>query len=646
MSRTLEEANRAIMRVRDLPYGPARNEVAATLVREIDADGPEGALAFALHTLVESYTFGAEIEKAYLPFTRSVRLWDERPELFDAEDEYSLFWSFKWMVGDLMRYPTVPAGQIQATLDDMERRFQVAGNGLSAVNHLRFEWSRILGSEDLDGHYEAWVRTERDDFSQCQACEPGDRARYLFEAGRWDEGIRLLEQAEQAGLTCHTEPGDMLSQLQLAYLEVGDAEGAARAHRRALRSLDDSGEMSAPRGRHVQFLARTGNADAALRLLTDYQRLLTHAESPYDRWEFLTEAGVGVAALSAQDPTAAITLEDVPATTVEELDGWMRAEATGLAAAFDRRGGTAATGARTVRAWSGAQVHVPVDLSVLTAAGPASGVVGAESGPADALDGSGVGADALVDQAEMLARQDPVAAARLYAQASAAFAAQDHREAAGFALAEAAVLSDQVGDPDGAAEAAASALALLRSAGTGAQFAGPVARTTARLLCARDEADRAVRLLAEVLEGTEAELAAAQAELDLAQPDAETAGPLARRVRNLQVERAQLLDTTARALASAREPASAVAAARRAAEEFAAHGLVTDAAYAFWLAGTLEHSAGDAAQAAWLLESAAEGFALARDRATHAQVVGELVRALTALGRLQEAESLVRSLAE
>ena len=109
MTRTIDEANRAITGVREMPFGLARNEVAAELAREIGTQGPESAHAFALFTLVESYAFSEEVEKAYLPFTRSVRLWDERPELFDTQDVHSLFWSFKWMVSHLMGYPSIPA---------------------------------------------------------------------------------------------------------------------------------------------------------------------------------------------------------------------------------------------------------------------------------------------------------------------------------------------------------------------------------------------------------------------------------------------------------------------------------------------------------------------------------------------------------
>lgn len=676
MTRSLDDANRAITGVRRMPFGLARNEVAAEILREVDAEGPETALAYALFALVESYVFSQEVEKAFLPFTRSVRLWDERPELFDADDTHSLFWSFKWMVGDLMSYPAIPATQIQATIEDMERRYRLAGNGLSAVNHLKFEWHQLLGDEALPASYDAWVATERDDFSQCPACEPGDRTTYLFAEGRFDEGIRLLETAQEAGAQCRTEPADMLSQLQLAYLEVGDAAGAARAHRRGLVTLDSSGEMCSARGRHIQFLARTQNTSAALRLLLRYQMLLTRTETPRGRWAFLTAAGTGVAALRSTDPDTPVTLDDVPAGTIAELDDWMRAQALSLAAEFDRRAGTSTMTERTLRAWSGDQVRMPVDLSVLTGdhtsdrsstheadsahsgagdPGRADDRDGERELPSDPVDDAapgsspsprsspaGLSPDALVSQAERLTDTDPVTAARLYAQASSAFTDSGELEAAGFALAEAALLSDHLGDVEGAAQTADAALTLLTAAGTGIVYAGPVVRVAARLHTTLDAGAHAVDLLTSALDTAAGELsagAAAEAAAGAgAEAPADATSPAA-------LERAHLLDTRARVHASCGSAEAAACDARDAAEAFATQHRTSDAAHALWLAGRVERGRGRPDQAVAYLESAAEGFALTRSREQHLEVTGDLIETLTELGRTEDAAALVTGLA-
>jgi tetratricopeptide (TPR) repeat protein len=659
MPRSLDEANGAVMRVRELPFGSARNEVAASLVREITSEGPQEAQAFALFALTESYAFSEEVEKAYLPFTQSVRLWDTHPELFDEHDVHSLFWSFKWMVGNLMSFPSVPAEQITSTLDDMRRRYRLAGNGLSAVNHLDFQWHHMLGDAGLPAAYDRWVTTERDDFSQCPACEPGDRTAYLFEVGRYEEGIRLLETAEEARASCRSEPADRLSQLQLAYLEVGDAAGAARAHRRGLQTLGSSGELAGAHGRHVQLLARSQNTEAAHRFLAAASGLLTGAETPADRLAFLCEAGTGVSVLRRREPGRPVSFTGVPVATVAGLDDWMHAEALALAAAFDARGGTSAATDRVLRAWSGEHSELEVDLSVLPDVLPGT-VPARHDGPGD--EGSappapgvgaraGVGPDALVSAAETAAAQDePLESARLYAQAADLFVASGEAEAAGFALAEAAALSRSLGDVDGAARTFRSALAMLDQAGTGVEYTGPVVRAYARARADAGTVEAAWSVLGDAVRTARRETDAARGSVAAVDPGAEgaMAQELARRAHRAQVlaaEHAQLLDTLARSHAAAGRVDEAVTEATQAAEAFAGLSMVQDAGHSFWLAGRLRRGAGRLEEAVWLLESAVEGFTIARDRGSRAETTGELVEVLTALGRVDEAQELVRRLA-
>ncbi|MFB8229276.1 hypothetical protein [Cellulosimicrobium sp. NPDC055967] len=676
MTRSVDQVNATLYDVRRMPYGLARSTAAAAEVERVEAEGPDGARAYALFVLVESFVWGGEVTKAYLPFTKLLRWWDEHPEHFDAEDAHSLFWSFKWMVGHLMEFPTVPAAQIERTLDDMARRYALAGNGTNAVALERFEWARERGGADVEDAYRAWVATPRDEYSQCEACEPGDRAAYLFETGRHEEGIRLLEQVLQGSPSCATEPGDMLSHLQLAYVAVGDAEAAARTHRRGLRHLDTGVSMTGPKGRHVEFLARTGNASRALRLLAEHQAFLTEADSPGDRLGFLTSVSVATGVLRAEHADAPLALRDVPATTVAELDDWVRREAAGLARSFDDRNGTPAATERLRAAWDHGARSLPVDLSVLSGApGPVAGAPAAPTvdaagaaddrgtahpsdGPAPAPTGDAAAdlartehsadhagqaehagdeptdAEGLLRLADDVTGEDPVRAAQLLRRASALLESAGHLDRAGFALAEAAQLAAVEGDDDGAAPAFVHALALLRAGGVAPRFVGPVVRASARLEAGRGDVTGALAQLQRTLD-----------DLDAAGPDvvgqATRAADLVERDSAAdERERRDLRDTRARLLATAGELDAAATLAEAVAEEFARAGQVGDAAHAFWLAGRSRTAAGADADAVDLLESAMEGFAIVHDRDARTMVANELVATLRRLGREQDAAAV------
>ncbi|GEA88290.1 hypothetical protein [Cellulomonas cellasea] len=664
MSRTLESANREISRVRDLPYGLARTQAAERQVRLVDAEGPDDARAYALSTLVEAYVWGGEVDKAYVPFTRLVRWWDERPDLFDEQDRHTLFWSFKWMVANLTEFPTVPAAQIDRTLADMEHRFAVAGNGMNAVALQRFVWSRSRGAQDTAAAYEAWVATPRDDFSQCEACEPGDRASYLFEAGRTDEGVRLLERTLTENPTCATEPADMLSHLQLAYLEQGRLADAAATHRRGLAHLADShGDMAGARGRHVELLARGGHGDRAVRMIEADQRLLTGGDSPDSRLTYLVHVGAALAVLRATEPGRPVRLTTVPATTVAELADWARAEADALAAAFDRRNGTAHVSATVARAWGTTAAPEPLDLAVIPAQvrqadqgassdGAAAGVVVAEA-PCGAAGPDGgatrtAGAD-VPDVAEVLARAsrlvddgDPAAAAPLYLEAARRAEDAGLLADAGAALAEAARCAQVLDDHEGASWAYSRATTLLRAGGADPLLTAAVVRTHARSAADLGRADAALAEVERCLD-------------ELAGPDGAPETPadvpgaaelVERRRAEVDRERAELDDCAARLLATLGRDGEAAARASAAARAFGAAGHVADASHAFWLAGRLHADAGATDAAVEDLESAVEGFGLVRDRDHRAQVAALLIDVLRRAGREREADDVTRMLTD
>ena len=642
MTRTSQEAEAALGRTNALPYGVARTAATLAEVERIEAEGPDEVRAYAYTSLVDAYVWGGDVAKAYVPFTRALRLYDERPDLFDAYDSHALFWSFKWMVGHLSDFPEISVSQITSTLEDMARRFAVAGHGMNAVELSRFQWARARGAapEEVAAAYETWVATPRDDYSQCEACEPGDRAAYLFEVGRRDEGIRLLETVLTGSPSCATEPGDMLSHLQLAYLDAGDADAVVRAHRRGLRHLEGETPLNAPTARHVELLARTGNHGRAPRMLEKVAAALLEADSPGERLSVLTHVGVGTRVIATAEPSTPVSLPGVPASTVGELAAWIDAEARELARAFDARNGNDAASARLTRSRDRDGRTLRVDLDVLpTSAAPddhdAFQVAAGEPGS----EGAGNLDDALtlLAQAESLAADDRVAAARVYAQASALAEAEGDLETAGLALAEAAQLAALEDDAVGATGAFRRALALLRAGGADPRTAGPVARAAAAVAPERVDQEAVLQVVDRVI-----------TEIAGQQPDEPAPGHgtslTARDSAQLALEAAELRDTRARLLATLGNLDEAAEIAADVAVEMAALGRTGDAAHAFWLAGRCRAQS-DPEAAVALLESAVEGFTLVRgERSSRGAASDELVELLTALGREDDAAAVLSRL--
>ncbi|GIG40233.1 hypothetical protein [Cellulomonas phragmiteti] len=651
MTRSLDEANREISRVRALPYGVARTQAAEQQVRLVEAEGPDRARAFALLVLVESLVWSGEVQRAYLPFTQAVRWYDQHPEHLDDMDVQGLFWSFKWMVGHLADFPDVPAAQIDATLDDMERRYAVAGLGRDAVAYERFSWARRRGAPDTDALFEEWVRTPRDDYSQCEVCDPGDRASYLAQRGDVDGAVRLIQQTLETGATCATEPADMLANLAVLHLDAGRADAAVATHRRAVAALADAqSDMAGARGLRFVLLARGGQPTRALRALASDAHLMLRADTPDDRFWFLVDVVAGTAALLPEHADAQVDLDGVPVSDVAGLRAWADAQAAELAQAFDARNGTDRYARRLAQARLARPAGVRLELDVIPAGGAGAPVAGGDVGqvpPAAPSSGAGPDDETAADRAERLATAgDLVAAAAAWLEAAAQAESSGLLADAGFALAEAARCAQEAGDDDGAAATYPGAVARMRAGGVPVPHIvpvvvawAPVAVTTGTGADVVDVVDALLGGLADPPAGDGPD--AADTGADPAGADLDERLSHARRRA-----RADLHDTAARVLASmgGAHAADAARRASRAAEGYAGVDAVGDAAHAFWLAGRLHAALGATDDAIWHLESAVEGFTVARQPQPRSDAASALVDVLRAAGRDDQADEVLRAL--
>lgn len=648
MTRTLDQANREISRVRQMPYGLAHTQAAEEQVKLAETEGPDEAKAFALFTLIDAYQWGGEPERGYVPFAQMLRWWDQRPEMFDADDQHSLFWSFKWMVSGLADFPGVPAQQIERTLDDMERRYALAGNGMDAVALERFSWANRRGAADTEQLFAQWVAVPRDDFSQCEACDPGDRAAYLIGAGRLEEGVRLIEQTLPSRPHCASEPADMLTDLADAYLDLGRPGDAVRAHRQAVAALADTqGDMASARGQRIRLLARGGHPERAIRALESEQHLLAKADTPYDELSFARLVGAATHVLRADHADRVLRITSVPelgaTPTVAQLDDWLRAKAEKLAGQFDIRNGTSHQSDLVRQAWQTTPAADVLDLDVLPKAVPAT----TPTTPATA-DVNAPASDDPLDQRpdeDLSAWTDRLLRAGEAQRAAAAWLAaaqvadtEGRLVDAGFAHAECARIAQLFDDQDGADAGYRASVSRLRAGGLAPELLVQVLVAWAPT--------------AALLGGTEDVLAEIDRCLSALRAEADDQGDrdehLAAREQATRARAAaDLEDAAARLLASSNDTEQVKLAARTAqsaAEAYGGQGAVADACHAFWLAGRLYDQLGQVDEAVWNLESAMEGFAHVRQREPWGEVASLLVRVLRDSGQTARAEELAREI--
>ncbi|MDR0837368.1 MAG: hypothetical protein LBM94_04025 [Propionibacteriaceae bacterium] len=694
--RTVDDVNRIIARIEHMPYGAARTAACLLECNKVEVEGPDECRAYAYNTLVESYNLGGEAEKAYVPFTRVVALFDTHPEWFDDKDRFDMFWSFKWMVNGLSDYPAVSKRQIDATLADMERRFAENSQGMDAPRQARFFWSWHIGDPNMETYLDEWIATPRDKMSDCILCVAGDRITYLALHGRLAEAedqMNAILNDPDVRRSCRSEPGTMFAVMALAYLarnQPGDVAEAVRLYRRTRAFLDDSDQqLLSATGRCITFLAAGHNIDLALDYLQRHLDRLDQAESPMSRLSFLRGAGAAMRIIAEDLASANFPIPYAThGATVGELWEWIRAEAEALAAQFDVRNGSSAVSDELHLAWEARALPQPINLGLVPAldealpevpvpevgfardesddaprfapsssasASSPSPSPSSESGDEPASPASEPDSDAdpltlgpvetplastdLLAEAERAARRGNLEAVGLYIDTARAFEVEGSLQEAGFAWAEAGQVASKNEDHAGAERCFTRSMRLLHVIETPINYVVPIGLSLIETLSKQRRWAEADALIAQLhTQVTDALLALESANKD--DSDKRKAEQLKSKLLQTDLE----LDNASAGIAFAQGDlllggTRAIAVA----EAMADLGNVRAAAGAFVNAGESLAQVPDE-RAIYAFESAMEAWSILRMRDNRMAAANHLIDALRAFGRNDQADELAQNL--
>ena len=332
------EAAQKIAATRDLPYGSARTAAMEYITRTLEREGPESMLPEAYLNLVEAYVFGQPTPASFAVFSKLLRLYDAHPEHFDEFTARTLFWQFKWIIGDMTAYPQISKAQARELLDEMRRRYRLAGMGEMAPDRAEYMWAAHIGEDEAAETWRARWLAHGEDEMDCGSCRQGGILRDHVTDGEFETAVRMGAPTEDL---CNREPAASHRQLALAYLHLEDGEAAGRHLLRAAAYRDqyDPDDL----GVEFEVLARGQNLQAAFDLLADHgKRALYLAGDPGDNRNFLRYIVAGLAwALEDHGdmPTGLRPAGQVERATLRELYDWALAESRPLAQAFDRRAG-------------------------------------------------------------------------------------------------------------------------------------------------------------------------------------------------------------------------------------------------------------------------------------------------------------------
>ncbi|MGV9933537.1 tetratricopeptide repeat protein [Streptomyces olivaceoviridis] len=339
---------RALAENSEQPEGPARNARAEQLLAEAERLDIPLAVIEALGHQLKVYNYSSEKDKMFVPFARLLRMWDERPEDFDAYETHSLYWVFKWMSAGMLDQPHIPLASVEKWLGEMEHRYRLAGYSERAVRSAEFSVAAHIGDvARAERAYAAWLAADRDRMADCHACELRGQGAWQARCGRDAEALRLWRPVLEGEFACAHEPHNVLASSLAPLLRLGRVEEARAHHLRGFRLVRSMESMRGAYADHVEFCALTGNEARGLELLAERPAYFTDTGHPRSRLDFLAVVTLLMDRLTELGHGGQRVPGPAGRTwTARELAAHARAEATELAERFDRRNGTSAVGDR------------------------------------------------------------------------------------------------------------------------------------------------------------------------------------------------------------------------------------------------------------------------------------------------------------
>jgi hypothetical protein len=345
MTEPRDDITRLLREAADLPNGPAKVELLSEAARVADS-GNDTRTGFAVRRLLMDAGLGAgQPDQMTVAFTWCVAQSDRDPEAVPPTD---ILWQYRWVISHLPQFPQVPRAQIEDAIADMTRRYQAAGSTLRPVHLLRLNTAIKLRDRAMAAEAkEAWEKSGRDWLSDDPRTEQSFVVDYLVFVGRDREAVDLCPQVMAGRADDVHFFGTDSAELLIPLLNLGRVADAARVQRSGYRYVARKNRYLDMLGCHVEFLARTDNFPAAIKVFEEHVGYALTTQQLMDRFDFLRAGLILVERLRrAGHVLFKLRLpKELPVRAADrayplaELADWLRADLTGLADRFDARNG-------------------------------------------------------------------------------------------------------------------------------------------------------------------------------------------------------------------------------------------------------------------------------------------------------------------
>ncbi|QQZ63237.1 hypothetical protein JI735_12560 [Paenibacillus sonchi] len=266
-----------------LPGGKAKLELLEQAVRVADAAGDIDQGYEARSEIVELGSFHGYPMKALVAFSWQLGQYDKNPGRFD---DYSLMWSYKWVLDRISAFAEISRVQIENLLEDMKTRFAAEGYSSRTYHYYRAKLLADFG--ELDASEVEWdivQSMERDEMSDCEACEQHGLVEFLAKRNEDEKTVKAAEPILKGRMTCGEVPHVTITKVLFPLLRLGRQKEADKLQKKGYKLVKGNRDFLYHQGEHIGYLTLTDPVKA-LEVFEEYVASSLDHENPIDQMIF------------------------------------------------------------------------------------------------------------------------------------------------------------------------------------------------------------------------------------------------------------------------------------------------------------------------------------------------------------------------
>ena len=172
---------------------------------------------YRLEYMRESAFYDDNLEM-YVVYPSILKLHDQHIKEYGYDSfTETVIWRYKWLLGDAADFYQISQKQFEMFSEDFKKRCIQNGYSLRSYYQKRFEFYKYIDAEKAAECYHQFLKCNRDDLSDCHACERYTEVEYLLNI---DELAQALDKATpilRGELTCKEEPEGVYGSLLRYY---------------------------------------------------------------------------------------------------------------------------------------------------------------------------------------------------------------------------------------------------------------------------------------------------------------------------------------------------------------------------------------------------------------------------------------------